>query len=233
MSITTGDVSDEMSPDGTLDSDGVARVAARAAGKSVTEQREMLREIMVDEIANIQGTSPVKLETLMASTNNNWLRPWPASVTDPRLGNSPADSFMFATGIELLDVLALGNLVAEGAGVGNLEFSRSSLTSAGAADEAVAFLFDNMSMTVTQFKRRLARDRGQDSVADQRYSFTQSPFLRVDTDSVVRLRYQWGIDRFFGSQLYWQTFFMFGAPEPGSVAESFSLAMNEAFEEGS
>lgn len=231
LSITTGHFSDEMSPDGTVDAEGIARIAAMAAGKSLEEQLELFREIMVGEIANLHGNSPVKLETLMASTNNVWLRKWPGSVTDPRLGDSPADSFATANGIELLDVLTLGHLVAEGARAGILEFSRSSLVRAGATDQAVSFLLDHMSLTVAKFKQRLARDRRQGNVDDQRYTFTERPFLRVDADTVVLLRYQWGIDRFFGSQLYWQTFFMLGEPEPGSVAESFSLAMNDVFEE--
>lgn len=231
LSITTSHLSDEMSPDGTLDAEGVARIAAMAAGKSFEEQLELLREIMVEEIANLHGNSPAKLETLMASTNNVWLRPWPGSVTDPRLGDSPADSFASANGIELLDVLTLGHLVGEGARAGILEFSRSSLTRAGATDQAVSFLLDHMSLTVAKFKQRLAKDRRKGKVDDQRYTFTERPFLRVDADTVVLLRYQWGIDRFFGSQLYWQTFFMLGALEPGSVAESFSLAMNDVFEE--
>lgn len=230
LSITTGHVSDELSPDGTVDEDGIARIAAIAADKTIEEQLALLREIMVDEIANVHGTSAVKLETLMASTNNAWLRPWPATVTDSRLGDSPADSFRSANGVELVDVLALGHVVAERARAGILEYSRASLLVAGASEAGVSFLFDHMSLTVAQFKNRLARDRRQGNVADQRYAFTQCPFLRVDSDTVALLRYQWGIDRFFGSQLYWQTFFSLGRPAPGSVAESFSLAMNDVFE---
>ncbi|KAA0021372.1 hypothetical protein [Antrihabitans cavernicola] len=65
---------------------------------------------------------------------------------------------------------------------------------------------------------------------------TRFPFLRMPDDSVVVLRYQWVVDRFFGSMLYWPTFVGLpgfqppGTADPGSVAEAFSDGMNHVFE---
>ncbi|NHU44317.1 hypothetical protein [Rhodococcus sp. A14] len=231
LSITTSHLRNEFSEDGTLDEEGIARIAEMTMVKTAEESIEMLREIMVDEVANLHGNAPAKLETLLASTQNIWFRPWPDSVTDPRLGASPAESFASANGIDLREVLALGLVIAERAGTGDIEFRRADLVSAGATDAAISFLINHMSLPVSQFQRRLARDRAKGDIDDQRYTLTQCPFLRVDDDTVVLMRYQWGIERFFGSHLYWQTFFSFGKPEPRSVAEAFSLAMNDVFEE--
>lgn len=231
LSITTSNLRNEFSEDGTIDADSIARIVEMTATKTAAESIDMLREIMVEEVANLHSNAPVKLEMLLASTENIWFRSWPGSVTDPRLGTSPAECFSAANGIDLIDVLALGLVVADRSRAGQLEFSRAGLVGAGVSDAAVAFLYEHMALSVPEFQRRLARDRRKGDIADQRYTLTQCPFLRIDDDTVVLLRYQWGIDRFFGSHLYWQTFFSFGKPEPRSVAEAFSLAMNDMFEE--
>ncbi len=54
-------------------------------------------------------------------------------------------------------------------------------------------------------------------------------------DRVLLLRYQWGIDRFYGNLLYWSTFaglpgFKMPAPKPKSAAEAFSDGMNMSSE---
>jgi len=64
---------------------------------------------------------------------------------------------------------------------------------------------------------------------------TRFPFLQLDNDTLLLLRYQWGIDRFYGNLLYWSTFadlpgFKMPAPKSGSAAEAFSDGMNHVFE---
>ena len=64
---------------------------------------------------------------------------------------------------------------------------------------------------------------------------TRFPFLRIDNETLLLLRYQWGIDRFFGNLLYWSTFsrlpgFKMPIPTPRSEAEAFSSGMNDVFE---
>ncbi|OZC95426.1 hypothetical protein CH275_26985 [Rhodococcus sp. 06-235-1A] len=152
-------------------------------------------------------------------------------MTDPRLGATPADTFNSANGVELLDVLALGHIVIEHAADGEYEFTRAGLLSAGAPQAAVDFMFANMTQPLERYQRRLARDRRRGEVANQRYAMTEHPFVLMSDGSALLLRYQWALDRFFGSQLYWQTFSSLGRPDPGSAAESFSLAMNDVFEE--
>ncbi|WP_354563229.1 MULTISPECIES: hypothetical protein [unclassified Rhodococcus (in: high G+C Gram-positive bacteria)] len=230
MSINTEHDRNEFSEDGTLTPDAEARIARRVLGMNLEQSIDLMAQIALDEIANFQGNAPLKLEVLQADTQNMWFSPWPERVTDPRLGASPADCFREANGVELIDVLVLGTIVADGARRGQNEYTREELVAAGATEGAVDLLFDEMALPLKQFKKRLAKDRARGAVADQRYTLTERPFVALDNGNVRLLRYQWAIDRFFGAQLYWQTFFRLGEPLPGSVAESFSLAMNDMFE---
>lgn len=130
---------------------------------------------MVDEVVNLHSNAPVKLEMLLVSTENIWFRSWPGSVTDPRLGTSPAECFSAANGIELVDVLALGLAIADRACAGQLEFCRAGLVGAGATDATVTLLLKHMALSVPEFQRRLARDRRKGDIADQRYTLTRVP----------------------------------------------------------
>ncbi|KQU01934.1 hypothetical protein ASG56_20645 [Rhodococcus sp. Leaf7] len=231
LSVNTEHLRTEYSQDGTMDPDAMDRIEAMAFSLDLEQSRTALRELMLDEIAILHSNMPQKREILQADTQRVWFNRWPSRVTDPRLGAKPADTFLTANGVELLDVLALGHLVIERATEGEYEFSRADLLQAGALPQAVDFMFANMAQTLPAYKRRLTDDRRRGSVANQRYAMTEHPFVLQDDGTALLLRYQWALDRFFGSHLYWQTFFNLGRPLPGSAAESFSLAMNDVFEE--
>jgi hypothetical protein len=55
------------------------------------------------------------------------------------------------------------------------------------------------------------------------------PLIEIADGEYIVLRPAWVLDRFCGSQLYWQTFFDFGT-EKTLPGEQFSLAMNYVFE---
>jgi hypothetical protein len=232
MSITTEHLEAQnpldavANPDPAQLREQMAAVAAYTAEETVAA----VRQDALDEIANLQSNESVKLELIMASTYDLWFRPWPARVTDTRIGENPAAAFELANRVPLLDVMVVGQIITEGITAGRFEFTREELTRAGATTDAVEFVIKNTAYDAAQFTRRLRHDRSRGPVAYQRYAFTERPFLQQGADTLLVLRYQWVIDRFFGSQLYWQTFFAFGAPTPRSVAEAFSQAMNYAFE---
>ena len=54
--------------------------------------------------------------------------------------------------------------------------------------------------------------------------------IRFDDEAYLAIRPAWVLDRFCGSQLYWQTFFDFGT-EKDLRGQQFSQAMNYVFEE--
>lgn len=231
LSVNTEHMRTEYSQDGTMDPDAMDRIEAMTLSLDLEQTRTTLREVMLDEIAIFHSNLPQKREILQADTQRTWFTGWPNRVTDPRLGATPADTFNSANGVELLDVLALGHIVIERAADGKYEFTRVGLLAAGAPQTAVDFMFANMTQPLKQYQSRLARDRRRGEVANQRYAMTEHPFVLMSDGSALLLRYQWALDRFFGSQLYWQTFSSLGRPDPGSTAESFSLAMNDVFEE--
>ncbi|MBF6169159.1 hypothetical protein IU486_31120 [Streptomyces gardneri] len=171
---------------------------------------------------------------LQANTQELWFRPWPEKVTHADLGANPAEAFARANGLELLDLLALGQIIAKRAKTGQVEFSRADLISAGATESVVSFCIEDMSLPPAEYRAKLIADHRHGRTPWQRYTMTQYPFLRLSTDTVL-LRYQWGIDRFFGSLLYWPTFMGLPShkrrqPVSGSAAEAFSHGMNHAFE---
>ncbi|WP_139791958.1 hypothetical protein [Prescottella equi] len=230
LSINTEHLRNEYTDDGLVTPDVIHRIRDAVIGLDVDETMAMLRELMLDEVSALLYNAPLKLEVLQSNMQDTWFAPWPDRANDPRLGRTPADAFAEANGIDLLDMLAVGQIISDQAAAGQVEFHRDELIRSGATDTAVTFLVQNMSLSPAKYRRRLHRDRARGSVHNQRYTLTERPFVSFSDDSVLLLRYQWGIDRFFGSHLYWQTLFGFGKPEPRSAAESFSLGMNYVFE---
>lgn len=232
MSITTEQLGAGHPLDAVADPDPaeVEKALADAAALTPEQSTAANRQMIVEELANLQSNSPIKLELIMASTYDLWFTAWPQRVSDERIGTSPAAAWEIANSVPLLDVMAVGHTITEGTLSGQYTYTKQGLIEAGATAPAVEFVFQQMALGAEAFRRRLKKDRKQGSVADQRYVFTERPFLLRGDGSLLVLRYQWMIDRFFGGQLYWQTFFCLGTPEPGSLAESFSQAMNYAFE---
>ncbi|TFI40889.1 hypothetical protein E4P29_22115 [Rhodococcus sp. 1R11] len=232
MSITTEHAGTANPLDAVADPDPAQLRAQIAAVQAYTaeEQEAAVRKDALEEAVNLQSNEAVKLEIIKASTYDLWFRPWPDRVTDTRIGTTPAEAFEIANRVPLLDVMVVGQIISEGMTAGRFEWTREQLLQAGASADAVQFVIENMAYDAAGFERRLRKDRQDGPVADQRYVFTERPFLLRGDDTLFGLRYQWVIDRFFGSQLYWQTFFLLGAARPGSVAEAFSQAINYAFE---
>lgn len=232
MSITTEHATAQNPLDAVPNPDPAQIRAQMATVDAYTAEETVaaIRQHALEEVANLQSNEAVKLELIKASTYDLWFRPWPERVADTRVGENPADAFELANRLPLLDVMAVGQIITEGIAAGQFEFTREKLTRAGATTDAVEFVIKNMAYDAASFTRRLRQDRERGPVANQRYVFTERPFLLHDTDTLFVLRYQWVIDRFFGSQLYWQTFFAFGSAISRSVAEAFSQGMNYAFE---
>lgn len=232
MSISTEHAGAVNPLDAVANPDPAQRRAQMAVVQAYTPEENVaaVRREALEETVNLQSNEPLKLELIKASTYDLWFRPWPDRVTDTRIGTTPADAFEIANHLPLLDVMVVGQIITEAMIAGRFDWTREQLIQAGATADAVQFVIDNMAFDAARFERRLRRDRANGPVADQRYVFTERPFLLPEPDTLLGLRYQWVIDRFFGSQLYWQTFFSFGAVEPGSTAEAFSQAINYAFE---
>ncbi|MGY2092777.1 hypothetical protein [Nocardia gipuzkoensis] len=235
LSINTEQNRNEYSNDGLVSPEVIQQMSADAAARDDEQTLAALREHMLAEVSNALADAIRLLEVLQANTQELWFRPWPEKVTHADLGPTPADAFAKANGLELLDLLALGQIIAKRAKAGQIEFSRADLLSAGAAENAVSFCIEDMSLPPAEYRAKLMADHRHGRTPWQRYTMTQYPFLQLSADTVLLLRYQWGIDRFFGSLLYWPTFMGLPShkrrqPVSGSAAEAFSQGMNHAFE---
>ncbi|MFD8102872.1 hypothetical protein ACFV24_25370 [Nocardia fluminea] len=168
---------------------------------------------------------------MQATTFETWFSNWPDRVSDLTLGKTPAEAFMAATGIQLIDILRLGDIVRQKSFAGDIAFDTDQLVAAGASEQAVKFVTARMAMKPSAYRDNLALDRGRGDVQHQRYTMTQFPFLEIGDNKLLLLRHQWGIDRFIGNQLYWETYASFGTSHTKKVAGYFSQAMDYMFED--
>ncbi|QOW01911.1 hypothetical protein RBB84_18610 [Rhodococcus sp. D-6] len=208
----------------------IQEVVSRTFAMDLDATRIALRELIPDEIASYLYDTTLKLEILQANTYDTWFSPWPIEVNDPLLGQTPADAFASATGVDLRGVLQLGRIVEAQVRNGALEFTRNALLDKGAEPAAVDLLARSMSLSPAKFQRHMLEDRARGEVGHQRYTMTQFPFVAIDPDTFLLLRYQWGIDRFFGSTLHWETFGSFEAAGHRTTAKRFNQAMDFTFE---
>ncbi len=225
----------EYSDTGVVTDDDHRKIAQKLSGMSAEDSIAMLRELMPAEVANALADVTLSPILLRAETEDTWFRSWPDKVVHPALGSCPAEAFEAAHGVPLVEVLAVGKIIDDLARDGVVEFTRLQLLERGGSDVAIELCIREMSRPLDQYRDALAGDRRRGSVHQQRYTMTRFPFLRLDSDTLLLLRYQWGIDRFYGNLLYWSTFaglpgFKMPTPKPGSESEAFSGGMNHVFE---
>ncbi|MBF6086919.1 hypothetical protein [Nocardia cyriacigeorgica] len=197
---------------------------------SAGESMDMLLEMIPDEAAAMLFNAPLKLEVVQSTTFETWFSAWPSRVTEPTLGETPAEAFEAATGASLVDVLRLGDIVSRQSFAGNVLFDVEQLVAAGATEESVSFMAERMAMKPPDYRASLEVDRGRGEIRHQRYTMTQYPFLEIEDDKFLLLRHQWGLDRFIGNQLYWETLSSFEVSHSSKMAKQFSQAMDYMFE---
>jgi hypothetical protein len=189
--------------------------------------REVQRQ-MLSGFARMQANAITVPDLVLGDTRDTWFKDWPKAAPHDLIGDTPEDAFLAATGVSLCEFIKLGQLLWERTKTGELIFTAASLE--GSADSHALDLMRNAaSLTVDDYRKRLARERRNGFLAHRRYTFTERPLLRIGDDEFIALRPAWVLDRFCGSQLYWQNFFDFGLAEDPR-GEQFSQAMNYVFE---
>lgn len=189
--------------------------------------REMQRSLL-SEIARIQTTATPVPPIILADTYDTWFKGWPDRTSHALIGNSPEEAFFNATNVPLREVIRMGLSLWDRTKAGDVVLDTTALE-ASSEPAARAFLLSNATLTLGDYRRRLARERRQGFLAHRRYTFTERPVIEVASGEYIVLRPAWLLDRLCGSQLYWQTFFDFGT-EATPAGEQFSLAMNDVFE---
>jgi hypothetical protein len=208
------------------------------------EQAQKVEKLDLDETIAAAGTiipdlvathlfnaSP-KLEVLLSNTHDMWFRPWPPRTNATGLGATPRECFEIATGVDLLNVIHLGVIIAKQAATQQqVHFRRNQLIELGTPSAAIDLLFDHMALSLNAFQSKFADDRKAGPVGHQRYKLTQYPFLALNNDEFMMLRYGWAIDKLCGNHLFFIAWSRLIETQSKSLAERFRSAMNDVFED--
>jgi hypothetical protein len=190
--------------------------------------RELRRQALSD-LARMQSQATTVPDLLLGDTHDTWFKPWPKSAPHDLIGDTPETAFLAATNVSLREFIKLGLQLSEHTKTGEVPLTGAVIE--GSIDPGALSLMRNAaSLTVDEYRKRLERERRRGFLAHRRYTFTERPLLRITDNEYIALRPTWVLDRFCGSQLYWQTFFEFGT-EKDRRGEQFSRAMNYVFED--
>lgn len=187
-----------------------------------------LRRQLPYEFARMQTAATAVPHTVLADTYDTWFKGWPETAPHNLIGDTPEEAFAAATKAPLRDVIRMGLLLWDRTKGGDVAISADSF-GAPIAPAAAELLKSSAVLPLNEYRKRLAKERKSGSLAHRRYTFKERPLIEVTPGEYIVLRPIWALDRFCGSQLYWQTFFCFGT-EKVPTGEQFSLAMNYVFE---
>lgn len=187
-----------------------------------------LRHKMSYEVARMQTTATPVPHLVLADTYDNWFKGWPAAASHDLIGDTPEDAFLNATKAPLRQVIRIGLVLWDRTASGDVVVDASALEDQ-IDPAALGLLRFSAVLSVGDFRKRLAKERTKGLLAHRRYTFTERPLIELANGAYIVLRPAWVLDRFCGTQLYWQTFFDFGE-EKTLPGEQFSLAMNYVFE---
>jgi hypothetical protein len=187
-------------------------------------------EMAVNEVASMMFNASRLPEHMKCMTYEFWYQPWAEKVGD-QLGATPADTFREATAISLDEFLRAGDVIMSVLRTGRARFDMGALQEHGVSDEVVRYIKRNMVRDLDEFCAMSQQDRECGDVRAQRYTFTRFPFLDLGDGTVLALRAQWGMDRFFGNAPEFdvqQGFVEQGQPER---AKQFQNAVKHQFEQ--
>ncbi|MBF6101714.1 hypothetical protein IU510_27215 [Nocardia cyriacigeorgica] len=191
-------------------------------------------ELAVNRVAQASLLFPDPLEFLSTSTANTWQRSW-SSRTAPKtlvdLADCPAAEWKRITGIALEDFLSLGWLFYNlWRNEGFKQIEEHFFEEFKVAPEAVDFFIEHCTLSVAEMRALLSRERGSDASLWARYKLQQHPFVRLDDGSLLPVRFQFAIQRFFGDHLYLESHNMLRERDP-KQADHYAAAMRDIFEE--
>lgn len=177
--------------------------------------------------ASVLFNNPTKIECLKADTFDFWYSDWADRASDT-LGQTPAETFAAATGINHYDFLRAGLAVADTVGSGQTIIRLDDLPVGG---ELRYFIAKNMSQDLDSYRAQLAADRERGDVKLQRYTFTRFPFLDLGDGMRLSLRAQWTVDRFLGEPPQFDVIAAFRARGNRTSAQRFGEAVKYQFED--
>jgi hypothetical protein len=207
----------------------IARLQRDIPKMGLEEMLEFLKTVVPDEVASSLFNQPLKYQIAVSNTFDLWFSGWAPRSKTTGLGATPAEAFAIATGVDLIDVMRLGaRIIKRSTDSHQVRFIRDELLADGAAEGAINLLFANMALVVDDYRVKLEENRVIGAIGHQRYTLTQYPFLAVDENTFIMLRYQWALDRLCGEQLFFEAWARLSSR---SLANRFKIAMSDAFEQ--
>lgn len=203
---------------------------AEMRAMSEHELIEFANEMAVDEAASMMFNASRLPEYIKCATHEFWYQPWAQKVGD-HLGATPADTFREATGIGMDEFLRAGDVIMSVLRAGRARFDLGTLHEHGVSDEVAQYIKRNMVRDLDEFRGMSQQDRERGDVLAQRYTFTQFPFLDLGDGTVLALRAQWGMDRFFGNAPEFDVQQGFAEQEKPERAKQFQDAVKHQFEQ--
>ena len=205
-------------------------LAAYNAAMTVDDEMVIkeLRRQLPYEFARMQTAATTVPHLVLGDTYDTWFKEWPKAAPHDLIGDTPEEAFLNATKAPLREVIRMGLLLWDRTKGGDMALSASSFESQ-IDPAALGLLRSSAALPLKDYRKRLAKERAKGFLAHRRYTFTERPLIEITDGEYIVLRPAWVLDRFCGSQLYWQTFFAFGE-EKTDQGEQFSLAMNYVFE---
>lgn len=208
----------------------IHQVDAEMRSMSEEELIAFANELAVHEAASMMFNASSLPEYMKCMTHEFWYQPWAEKVGD-QLGATPADTFREATGIRMAEFLRAGDVITKVLRTGRARFDLGILDEHGVSDEVVQYLQRYMVRGLDEFRAKLRRDRERGDVKAQRYTFTRFPFLDLGDGTVLALRAQWGMDRFFGNAPEFDVRDGFEEQEKPERAKQFQHAVKHQFEQ--
>jgi hypothetical protein len=210
--------------------EAIHKVLASLDGQSQSEIDQLREQFMVDEIAMSLFDRQEPIEMLLPTASDLWRRKWPDSPKTRNFGESPADVFEETLGVNYYDFLALGICILDISRDGLVRFDDADLLKMGAKGSVISFMHERLAIDLNELRSAFADERGEvETIQWLRYRIQRTPFIRLLDGSLLLIRLQYGIQRFFGDLPYWDVFVTIRVvDQPRS--NRFSHAMNLVFE---
>lgn len=179
-----------------------------------------------EESANLLFHAPRKLECLKSDALDFWYSPW-SPRADTILGACPADCFADTMGFTLDSFFTVGQAVVDAAAKGEAVIRIEDLPG---TNELRDFVTAAMSLPLASLREMLASDRQRGEIRLQRFTFTQFPFLNLENGTLIVLRAQWAMERFFSEMPQFDVMAAMGKQED-AAAGRFNQAIKLQFED--
>lgn len=208
----------------------IHQIDAEMRSMSENQLIAFANEVAVDEAASMMFNASRLPEHLKCMTHEFWYQPWAEKAGD-QLGATPADTFVEATEIGMDEFLRAGDVIMSILRTGRASFDMGALHEHGVGDEVVQYIRRNMVRGLDEFRAMSQQDRERGDVRSQRYTFTRFPFLDLGDGTVLTLRAQWGMDRFFGNAPEFDVLQGFAERGETERAKQFQDAVKHQFEQ--